>query len=254
MKCEQFSELTGIRCESLPMRDGSSAVALQTPFAFFDGDGFEVYASAAGSQVHFFDDGLTMHWLRGTGFKVCDDRRRWAPIRNAAQPYGVALAEDGTLETFAPLANAAVGFARMISALLAIDRWARDHAGAPQDAQWLIEEAAMYLRAWKPKATFVERPAPVVGLSGRPYQFQMSLDGELIDAIAPHPNATGGELRKLVDVRASPRNRAVDIRVILDDRRDPVAADQEGAILANLSKVWAMSKLIDAAGGQTATQ
>jgi hypothetical protein len=254
MKCEQLSELTGIRCEPLPMRDGSQAVALQTPFSFFDGDGFEVYAAAAGSQVHFFDDGLTLHWLRGTGFKIGDDRRRWAPIRSAAQPYGVALAEDGTLETFAPLANAAAGFARMISALLAVDTWARDHAGMPHDAQWLVEEAMMYLRAWKPKAVFVERPQPVMGMSGKPYAFQMSLDGELVDAIAPHPNATGGELRKLVDVRASVRNRDLDIRVILDDRRDPDAAAQEGAILGNLCNAWTMSKLILAAGAPALTQ
>lgn len=248
MNCEQFSEITGVRCEPLPMRDGSDAVALHTPFAFFDGDGFEVYATRAGTQVHFFDDGLTLHWLRGMGFKVGDDRRRWAPIRNAASTYGVTLADDGTLETFVPFASAATGFARMVSALFAVDAWAREHAGMPQDAQWLIEEATMYLRAWKPSAVFVERPSAVVGFSGKAYTFPISLDGELIDALSPHPNATGGELRKLVDVRASAKNRDLGVRVILDDRRDPIAAAQEGAILGNLATVWTMTKLIQAAG------
>ena len=181
-------------------------------------------------------------------FKVGDDRRRWAPIRKAANAYGVTLADDGTLETFAPVTSAASGFARMVSALLAVDAWAREHSGMPQDAQWLIEEASMYLRAWKPGAVFVERPGAVVGFSGKAYSFPISLDGELIDALSPHPNATGGELRKLVDVRASAKNRELGVRVILDDRRDPAAAAQEGAILGNLATVWTMTKLIHAAG------
>lgn len=249
MNCDAFALITGMRCEPMPMRDGSEAVALQTPFTFFDGDGVELFAAAHGPQVLFFDDGLTLHWLKGAGFKLGDDRRRWAPLRNAVQAYGVTLSEDGTLETFAPSANPAGGFARMVSAVLAVDGWAREHAGESQEPLWLVEEAAMYLRAWKPHAALSERPAPLVGLSGKAYAFQLAIDGEYVDAINPHPNATGGELRKLVDVRASATNRDARIRVVLDDRRDPDAALQEGAILGNLATTWTMSKLIRAAGG-----
>jgi hypothetical protein len=254
MKCDQFQSLTGVRCETLPMRDGSDAVAIQTPFAFFDGDGVEVYAARVGNQVHFFDDGLTLHWLRGVGVKVGDQRRRWTPIRNAASQYGVSLSDDGTLETFCSILNPAAGFARMVSAVLAVDAWAREHAGASQDSQWLIEEASMYLRAWKPTAILSDRPEPVVGLSGKAYSFPLLFDGELIDALSPHPSATGGELRKLVDLRAAAGNKDLAIRIILDDRRDDAAAAQEGAILGNLATVWTMRRLIRAAGLPSVTQ
>jgi hypothetical protein len=33
------------------MRDGSAAIAVITPFTFFDGDGVEVFASSVGTQV-----------------------------------------------------------------------------------------------------------------------------------------------------------------------------------------------------------
>lgn len=244
MNCEHFSALTGMRCEPVGTRTGDGAVALLTPFTFFDGDGIELFASSSGAQAHFFDDGSTMHWLHGLGLRLGDDRRRWAPVRNAAAAYGVTLADDGCLEAFAPLGSASVGFARMVSATLAIDAWARDHAGLPQDATWLAEEAAMYLRAWQPQKQLTEQPSPVAGLSGRAHSFHLRLGEELVDAISPSPGATGAELRKLVDVRALPSNSELQILVIVDDRRDQAAARQEGAIIGNFAKAWPMSRLI----------
>lgn len=248
MNCDQFESLIGMRCEPIPMRDGSGAVALHTPFTFFDGDGVEIYATSAGPGVQFFDDGLTLDWLRGAGFRVREDRRRWASIRKAVAPYGVSLSENGCIESFWPAEDAPTGFARTVSAILAVDAWAREHAGIPQEAQWLAEEVAMYLRAWKPRGEFSDRPGAVLGLSGRAHSFDMSLDDELIDAITPHPASTGGELRKLVDVRAIAANKGLAIRVVIDDRRDPDAAGQEAAILGNFAQTWPISRLIQAAG------
>lgn len=248
MNCEQFGTIVGMRCEPIPLRDGGEAISLQTPFTLFDGDGVELYAREVGAQVHLFDDGMTMNWLRGLGFKLRDDRRRWGAIRNAVAPYGVALAEDGCLEAYAPHQSASGAFARIVSAILAVDSWARENAGVPHESQWLAEEVALYLRAWKPRAMFSDRPEPLRGFSGRAHTFNMSLDGELIDAIVPHPSSTGGELRKLVDVRSVPIYRDTPIRVILDDRRDAEAAQQEGLILSSVAQTWTLTRLIQAAG------
>lgn len=249
MNCDHFAQITGMRCQPVPTRDGSEAIAVITPFTFFDGDGLELFACRhANGSVHLFDDGQTMHWLHSLGLRLGDDRRRWAPLRAAAEVYGIKLNHSGVLETIVSADQASTGFARMISAQLAIDGWAREHAGAAPEAQWLLEEAMLYLRTWKPNVPFTQEPDPVQGLSGKAHAFQVGLGNELIDTLAPHPNATGAELRKLVDVRSSPRNRDLEIRVILDDRRSPEAAKQEASILGNLATTWTMSRLIAAAG------
>jgi len=106
----------------------------------------------------------------------------------------------------------------------------------------------MYLRAWRPDASVQMDPEPVVGFSGKTYSFQLALGQELIDTIAPHPNATGATLRKLVDLRNAPRNADLAIRVILDDRKQPEIAAQEASILGTLATTWTMTRLMAAAG------
>jgi Domain of unknown function DUF1828 len=254
MNCTNFSTLTGMRCEPVPMRDGSAAIAVITPFTFFDGDGVEVFASSVGTQVHLFDDGLTMHWLHSIGLRVGQDRRRWSALRAVAQTYGVHLGQDGCLQVLVAHDHASAGFARMVSAQLAIDAWAREHVGLPHAAQWLIEEASLYLRAWRPQVPLELDPLPVTGASGDHYRFHASKGVELIDAITPHRNTTSQELRKLVDVRRLASNAELQIRVILDDRRDAESAAKEAAILGSMATTWTMSKLIKAAGVAAAIQ
>ncbi len=254
MTHDDLSALFGVRCDPLPMRDGSTAVDIITPFSFFDGDGLDIFARSAGAHVHLFDDGCTLHWLEGLGLRLSNDRRRWAPIRNAAGAYSVTLTDDGALEVLAPAEAAPAAFARLVSAQLAIDAWARTAVGAPADAEWLIDEAALYLRAWKRSANFIERPDPVPGMSGKTHAFNFAIDDELIDVITAHPTSTGAELRKLIDVRGLHNNEGLEIRVIIDDRAQPAAAEQEVRILSAVASSWTMSRLIAASGMSTATQ
>jgi hypothetical protein len=61
-------------------------------------------------------------------------------------------------------------------------------------------------------------------------------------------------LRKLVDVRASSRNVELQIRVVIDDRRQPDRAAIEASILGRFAMTWPMTRLIAAAGGPTTPQ
>lgn len=246
MNCDHFSTLTGMRCEPVPTRDGSAVVSVMTPFCFADGDGIEMFAEQVGTQVRLFDEGLTLLHLHSVGIRL-DDRRRWQPLRKAVQPHGVALTDDGVLEAWAPLAEPGGGFARFTSALLSVAAWEREHQGLPMQGDWLVEEAKLYLRAWKPAVELVEKPAPLRGLSGRRHGFDFSLDGEYVDAISANGNSTGAELRKLVDLKHSPEHRDLPVRVIVDDRRMPDAAAEEVSILGRVAKAWTMSGLIAAA-------
>lgn len=244
MNCDQFSTLTGMRCEPQPTRDGSECIAVVTPFAFFDGAGLSIFASAADHQLHLSDEGLTLFWLMGLhGAAAFEDRRAWRPLRTALAPYGVTLDDNGTIQTISGVDKAPLAFARFVSGLLAVDAWARENANAPAAAT-LVDEAAMYLRAWRTDA--VSEPEPIVGFSGQAHQFALYQAGEYIDAIGPSKAASSSELRKLVDVKASAAHAALDIRVIVDDRRDADRAGVELSILGRFAKAWPMTRLIAA--------
>ena len=248
MNCDQFAQLIGMRCEPQPMQDGSSCLAVVTPFSFFDGDGLSLFARTVGDQVHLFDDGQTLFWLHGLGHRGLDDRRSWRPLRSALERYSVVLSDDATIEVMAPLAQAAGAFARMVSGMLAVDAWARDAAGA-ESSPLLDDEAALYLRAWRPDSEVVQHPEPLVGISGQAHSFSMLQAGEYIDTIGPSRAASGAELRKLVDLRSSATHPELDVRVIVDDRKQPERAMQEIVILGRVARAWPMSQLIAAAGG-----
>jgi hypothetical protein len=252
MNCDHFTTLTGMRCEPVPTRDGSAVIAVMTPFTFADGDGIEMFAEQVGGQFRLFDEGLTLLHLHSVGIRL-GDRRRWQPLRKAVQPHGVTLTDDGVLEGWAPLAEPGVGFARFTSALLSLAAWEREHQGLPMHGDWLVEEAKLYLRAWKPAAELVEKPEPLRGLSGRRHGFDFSLDGEYVDAISANGNSTGAELRKLVDLKHNPEHRNLQVRVIVDDRRVPDAAAEEVSILGRFAKAWTMSGLMAAATRRGAT-
>lgn len=247
MNCNSFSALTGMRCEPQPTPDGSECIAVVTPFRLFDGEAVCLYAQAHQDGVHLFDDGQTMFWLHGIGHRGLEDRRAWRPLRTAVGKYSVTLNDDATIETFVRTGEAPLAFARMVSAILAIDAWARENAGAGASLH-LADEAALYLRAWRPEQAVIAEPEPVIGFSGAEHRFTLQQGDEYIDTIGPSQQASSAELRKLVDVRASAKHAALDIRVVVDDRRQPERAQQEIAILGRVARAWPMSRLIEVSG------
>jgi hypothetical protein len=245
MNCQQFETLTAMRCEPMETRDQSNVIAVYSPFTFADGGAIEIFAATRGEQIHLFDEGTTMLHVRSVGLPVAD-KRRWQPLKQAAQPYGVTLTDDGAFELLAPLARASVAFARFTSALIAVAAWEREHVGLPSPSEHLVDEVAMHLRAWRPNLELRARPEPLQGLSGKRHQFNFMLGNEYVDAISTNGNSTGAELRKIIDVRGAPATADVDVRVVVDDRRDPRAAEDEMRILGTVARAWSMRRLIAA--------
>lgn len=253
MNCYQFSTLTGMRCEPQETYGGEPCIAVVTPFSFFDGDGLTIFARTIGEQIHLFDDGATLFWLRGLGLRTLDDRRSWRPLRTTLSKYNVGLSEDGTIELMTPQAGAAGGFARMVSGLLAVDAWARENAGQGSGLP-LEQEASLYLRAWRPDLTVETDPVPIVGMSGAEHRFALRQGDEYIDTIGSSQTAVGAEARKLIDIRSKSEHGNLPIRVIIDDRAHPERAQREASIIGRLANAWTMSKLIETAGGPQSLQ
>lgn len=245
MNCSGLISTLGFECEEVAAQDGGTVLCIDTPFRFFDDDSIAIYARQAGAHLHLFDEGESLAHVMSLGFSL-RDRRRWTPFRHIATRFGVNLTDNGELEIWAREGQASSAFARMISVILGISEWERENIGLPADAHWLIQEAELYLRAWKPHVEIV-RDVEMCGLSGKSHKFAFEFDGELFDAISPHPAAIGAELRKLVDVRNKPVSADARITVIVDDRRDAAKALQEIAIVGRLATAWPMSKLIGVA-------
>lgn len=242
MNCDQLQQIIGMRCN--PIGD---AIEVITPFTFSDGDGLEMFAKSAGNLIHFFDDGLTVHHLHGIGIKIGTNKKRWQPLRNIAANHGVTLSDDGVFETLCSSSNPSLGFARMVSTLLGVASWEREQHGVAIDAEWLIEEVALYLKSWKPSSNLIEKPS-ARGFSGRVLHFDFELNGQYVDAIQPHSASTGAELRKIVDLSSSLSNKDKSVLVIVDDRSNPDAAKQEIGILGRVTEAWSMTGLIKASG------
>lgn len=242
MNCDQFSEIIGMRCNQL-----GSATEVISPFTFADGNGIELFAQERGEQVHYFDDGFTLTHIHNVGIQLGDNRKRWSPLKNISEAYGVYLSDNGVFETMCPKKDASQGFARIMSALIRVAAWEREQIGVNQDATFLIEEVSLYLRAWKPTSNIIESPS-VTGFSGRSLTFDFEFDGQYIDAIHPHFASTGAELRKIIDYNSISNQRGMEVFVIVDDRVNKVRAKQEIGIIGRVAKTWPLSSLISASG------
>ena len=234
MNCDNFQELVGMRCSPL-----KGAVEVITPFTFSDGGGIEIFAQEMGSQIHFFDDGFTLMHLHSVGIDLGDTKKRWTPLKNIAQAHGVTLSDKGVFQILTPVEKASHGFARIVSTLIGIAAWEREQMGISQDVSMLVDEVAMYLRAWRSKEKLIEKPPTVYGRSRRPLKFDFQFGETFVDAIQPTSQSTGSELRKLLDI-----NEDIAVMVIVDDRKYAEKARQEIEIIGRVGTAWAMSSLM----------
>jgi hypothetical protein len=246
MNCSDFESLLGMRCN--PVAD---AIEIITPFTFQDGNGIEIYARSHSSQVHFFDDGTTLFHLNNVGIHL-NDKRNLAPLKAIADTHGVALADDGVFELLCNKDTAPKGFASFVSAILGIADWERKQSGVSQDNSLFIEEVAMHLTAWKKDTPLLRKPT-AKGFSGRTLEFDFQFGDQYIDAVLPHANSTGAELRKAVDLNNGPLGSKNGFLLIVEDRKSPLNAKQEIEILSRVATAWPMSQLIAASGGSSLT-
>jgi hypothetical protein len=248
MDCSQFQNIVGMRCNQL-----GDAIEIVTPFTFSDGDGFEIFAQSIGNKILFFDDGYCLQHMRSVGISIGQGKNRWRSIRAIAEKYQVSLSTDGVLEYLCNAEDASVGFAKTVSAIMEIATWERKEIGVAQDADWFLDEVAMYLRAWKQGKNLIEKPF-TNGFSGRSLGCDFEIEGQYVDAIQPNSNSAAAEVRKLLDYTSVPSHDRNKVIVVVDDRRNAEAAKQEISLIGLLASAWPMSKLIETSGFIGTTQ
>ncbi len=239
MICDQLTSLLGFDC--LPLSEDGSVAKIDAPFIFDDGDALPIYVQKISDKVRFFDDGgVILHFL-GRGMKF-DDARKSKFIKNAAEPHGVVLTNAGELEIWASVEKAPQTFAKYMTTLLSLVAWERDQRGVNVDVTLLVDEVAMYLKAWKPMALITREPE-YVGISGQTYKLDLNFDGQGVVATSAHPNSVSASIKKLLDIRSSPHNINVDLMVVIDDRQDRESAAKDSLVIQNVAKVMQLSSL-----------
>ena len=179
--------------------------------------------------VHFSAVGINISKLLST-------------LRERVTPFGLTLTDKGDVRALVPIAQGVHMLATTISAMLSVAEWEREQLGLDEQTNNLADEAEILLREWKPQAILERRPK-IKGQSKREHIFDFLLDGGYIDIITANHTATGLTMRKAGDVKNSPYLGGREIRVVIDDRRDPRRAEVERQILGSLVKSMTLTKL-----------
>lgn len=232
---------TAIAFDCVPVRGvhGETGLEFGTPFSYADGSAIVLYAFEQGDRILLSDNGEMLAHLEAVGLQP---GRRLALLRERIEPFGLTLGEQGDVRALVPEVQAPHMLAVAISGLLAVAEWERERLGLDEETQSLADETEMLLREWKPAAPLI-RQAKVRGQSSREHVFAFLLDGEYIDVIPANHTATGAIMRKAGDVKNSPHLAGREIRVVIDDRKDPPRAEVERQILGSLVKAMSLSRL-----------
>lgn len=101
--------------------DDESLVSVGTALEFWDEDLFALYVERVGSRLRFFDDGLVMMHMYGSGIHF-DNVNLTQSVAKIAEPEGVTL-NGADLEMWTEASEAAGAFSRYLSAVLALMKW-----------------------------------------------------------------------------------------------------------------------------------
>ncbi len=239
MNCDWLKTASAFDCVPVRGLHNERGIEIGTPFCYADGTAIVLYAMEEADRILLSDNGELLAHLVTVGIQT---GRRVSTLRERVACFGLTLSEKGDVRALVPANQGPYMLATAISAMLSVAEWEREQLGLDEQTQNLAEEAEILLREWKPGATLERRPK-IKGQSKREHTFDFLLDGEYIDVIPPNHAATGATMRKAGDVKNSPYLAGREIRVIVDDRRDPDRADVERQILGSLVKAMTLTKL-----------
>ena len=169
---------------------------------------------------------------------------RTQQIRDIVEKHGLSLDNEGNIKVLSNISNSSFFFAKFISGLLSLADWEREQVGISEDVKNLVDEAELYLKAWKPQSDLVRHPK-LPGQSRKKHEFDFLFDDEFIDITSANPAATGASMRKAGDIANSPDwSNNQTMRFIIDDRTDPEKASVEKKIIGSMASAMLFTQLI----------
>lgn len=238
MICENMQNLLGLKCTSLD--DDGNIAMIEGAFTFEDGDALPIFVEKTSQYVRFFDDGMTLMHLMGLGIHF-SDKRKLRFIKNAIEPIGASLTDEGIIEVSKPVNEAKMAFATYLEAMYAIVAWEKGQT-SDIDLSYFIEEVEMYLRAWKTGSEVIIQPK-YKGITGHEYTVNFSVQGQAYIVATYHPNSISAALKKLVDIRSAEQNQSLQVTTIIDDRDATESQRKDSMVLQTVGNVLDFSQL-----------
>jgi Domain of unknown function DUF1828 len=239
MICHQLTTLLGYQCH--PLTDDGSVALVDTSFTFQDGDFVPVYVQHIAGQVRFFDAGETILHLMGRGVDLSVPGKIKF-LKTIAEKNGAVVNISGEIEVYESENNASNAFAKYLSTLLNVVAWETEQQGVSTEIDTFVEEVSMYFKAAYPSQ--IQSPSPeYVGISGHKYKFDFIHGDSAVLAVTPHHASISSAIKKLVDLNQVSVNNNLNTLIVIEDRHDSKAADNETKVLTAISKVLPMSVL-----------
>jgi hypothetical protein len=239
MICHQLTTLLGYQCH--PLTEDGSVALIDTSFTFQDGDFVPVYVQHIAGQVRFFDAGETILHLMGRGVNLSAPAKIKF-LKTIAEKNGTAINASGEIEVYESEGNASNAFAKYLSTILNVVKWETDQQGISTDADTFVEEVKMYLQAAFPSQKQLPSPE-YVGISGHVYEFDFIQGDSAVLAVTPHHASISSAIKKLVDLNQVAAYSNLNTLIVIEDRQDSNAANNETKVLTAISKVLPMSVL-----------
>lgn len=237
MSCEGLIKRLGFECRMV----SQTVIAVDTPFAFADGDPIGFYLEEQNDSLLLSDNSDTLSHFGEIGWDITD-RRNWKAVKQIVSGFGFELTDFGEIVAHGIKSQGQSLFSGYVSAMLAVADLEREYLGVSDEVDKFVQEVEFYLMAWKPNVELSHLPI-IRGHSGRTHTFHFDFDGKLIDAARPHSGRTGSILRKAADVINS--GTAKPIMIVMDDREDPERAAIETDIISTMVSVLPFTRLAE---------
>lgn len=214
---------------------------IDTPFRFQDGDFLPVYVEHIGNHVRFFDGGETLLHFDGRGIKFTKSSSAKF-LKNIATENGASVNSEWEIESWATGEFAAQAFEKYLSTMIHIVHWEHKQIGVSTDLSLFLDEVSMCFKSAFPNEVQT-KSEEYVGISGHKYRFDFIHGNRAVLAVNTHHASVAGALKKLIDLKQISENLSLSTLVVIDDRYDKQAADNESKVLTAVSSVLPMSVL-----------
>ena len=243
LNCNWAQSLTRYDCQTLKALDGGSCLEIGTPFSLPDGSAINLYITEVGDgMLKISDNADTLFQLGGMGLDVWQSMRMSA-LRDLMAKHRMAIGKQGDVHLLTQTGNAANGFAKAVTGLLALSSWAAEHLQAQPQAIDIVAELEPYIIARNPDAEYRRNPH-VKGASSTDYVFDLQHGTDLIDIIGPSAQATGAAMRKAGDIQNGPFAEHLSPLFIVYDLADSSRAMSEISILGSVARAMPASRLM----------
>lgn len=227
--CSIFFEKSGWYCNVIDVA-GHPATYVSTPITLPGGKPLDFYLVSHGDQIEFTDDGVTLFALRSLGYPL-GDKRNWRGLENIAIKHGFSLSETGAFEAIFPEPELEMWGANILRLFCAIASWEEDRFSEGDTDFSLTEELEILLRAKAPDRKIERNVMVQLGKSEAHFDFLWGTT--YVDAVQPVANAVNARLRKALLINKEVDK--VDVLFVVDDRDKQRKADEEIAVLGDLS-------------------